>query len=410
MKRKKHMSRKAREELVSEIALRYAKAGKKEKGAILDEAVEDTGYNRKYLISKLSKKAFAKTAKGFDGKSRKKAYRKKPQPSGKRGRPREYDEALQASLTGIWEMFDMMCSKRLVKLIHDNITAIASYPPFHIRKGDEEKLEHLSAASADRLLRPARDAMRMKGKSGTRSPGSSLNAEKIAANLVDRRGELGIMPFTLRTTADGIRLLFVGVITDYVNIWESRENLEGLEITDSVLAADVGGETVAECDGHEPRAAFHRSPQVVGRVPDHQGLHGSRLRGVYAFIDKVRLGQHPESIGSADIDEIIIKPPVRGQLLGVLVRLHGGDPHRDADVTYLVQGLLHSGEEHGLEVPFASVVLLEDPRRPDRLVATDAVQLDHVVYERPSPHGIEGLLGRFRDSELVGKFFFLRFY
>lgn len=66
---------------------------------------------------------------------------------------------------------------------------------------------------------------------------SSLNAEKIAANLVDRRGELGIMPFTLRTTADGIRLLFVGVITDYVNIWESRENLEGLEITDSVLAA-----------------------------------------------------------------------------------------------------------------------------------------------------------------------------
>ena len=165
MKRKKHMSRKAREELVSEIALRYAKAGKKEKGAILDEAVEDTGYNRKYLISKLSKKA----------------YRKKPQPSGKRGRPREYDEALQASLTGIWEMFDMMCSKRLVKLIHDNITAIASYPPFHIRKGDEEKLEHLSAASADRLLRPARDAMRMKGKSGNHSQYSRQEKEKISS-------------------------------------------------------------------------------------------------------------------------------------------------------------------------------------------------------------------------------------
>ena len=69
----------------------------------------------------------------------------------------------------------MMCSKRLVKLIHDNITAIASYPPFNIMKEDEEKLMHLSAASADRLLRPAREAMRMKGRSGTRSPGSSLN-------------------------------------------------------------------------------------------------------------------------------------------------------------------------------------------------------------------------------------------
>ena len=32
MKRKKNMSRRAREELVTEIALRYAKAGKKEKG------------------------------------------------------------------------------------------------------------------------------------------------------------------------------------------------------------------------------------------------------------------------------------------------------------------------------------------------------------------------------------------
>ena len=42
-------------------------------------------------------------------------------------------------------------------------------------KGDDEKLMNLSAASADRLLRPAREAMRMKGRSGTRSPGSSLN-------------------------------------------------------------------------------------------------------------------------------------------------------------------------------------------------------------------------------------------
>ena len=53
MGRKKNMSGRAREELVTGIVLRYAKAGKKEKGAILDEAVKDTGYNRKYLISKL---------------------------------------------------------------------------------------------------------------------------------------------------------------------------------------------------------------------------------------------------------------------------------------------------------------------------------------------------------------------
>ncbi len=66
----------------------------------------------------------------------------------------------------------------------------------------------------------------------------SLKAEKLAANLVDERGELGVKPYTIRETEDGLRLLFVGVITDYVNIWEKKENLEGLKITDSVKAAE----------------------------------------------------------------------------------------------------------------------------------------------------------------------------
>ena len=193
MKRKKNMSRRAREELVTEIALRYAKAGKKEKGTILDEAVKDTGYNRKYLIAKLRKKAFSITATGFDGKAKKRAYRKRSDGPRKRGRPKEYDEALRASLTAIWEMFDMMCSRRLVRLIHDNITAIASYPPFHVSQEDAERLMHLSAASADRLLRPAREAMRLRGRSGTRSLGSSLNAliPIRAYYSMDERDEAG---------------------------------------------------------------------------------------------------------------------------------------------------------------------------------------------------------------------------
>ena len=50
------MSRRAREELVTEIAHRYAKTGKKEKGESLTETVKNTGYNRKYLIGKLRKR------------------------------------------------------------------------------------------------------------------------------------------------------------------------------------------------------------------------------------------------------------------------------------------------------------------------------------------------------------------
>ena len=73
-------------------------------------------------------------------------------------------------------MFDMMCSKRLMKLIRDNITSIASYPPFHITAEMKGRLLEMSPATADRLLRPERQRMRFKGRSGTRSPGSSLNA------------------------------------------------------------------------------------------------------------------------------------------------------------------------------------------------------------------------------------------
>ena len=133
MKRKKAMSRKARDELVSGIALRYAKASRKEKGMILDEAVKDTGHNRKYLIHKLRGMAFSATISDIGGKKHKVAYKKKhPDMKGRRGRPREYDEALRTSIIAIWYMFDMMCSKRLMKLIRDNITSISAYPPFRV--------------------------------------------------------------------------------------------------------------------------------------------------------------------------------------------------------------------------------------------------------------------------------------
>ena len=121
--------------------------------------------------------AFSVTHSDIGGKKHKVACRRKyPGKKDHRGRPRKYDEALRASLIAIWYMFDMMCSKRLIKLIKDNITSIAAYPPFHVTSEIERKLAELSPATADRLLRPERERMRLKGKSGTRSPGPSLNA------------------------------------------------------------------------------------------------------------------------------------------------------------------------------------------------------------------------------------------
>ena len=51
---------------------------------------------------------------------------------------------------------------------------------------------------------------------------SGLDADIIAANLIDERGELGVKPYVLKTASDGTRLLFSAVITDYVNIWTNH--------------------------------------------------------------------------------------------------------------------------------------------------------------------------------------------
>ena len=176
MKKGKTMSKGARNELVGQIALRYAKASRKEKKEILDETVKDTGYNRKYLIHKLRLTAFSVSPTDIGGRRVKKSYRKNQRANGKRGRPRAYGKALQSSLASIWEMFDMMSSKRLIKLIRDNIADISSYALFHITPEIRQELISMSASTADRLLRPEREKMRMHGRSGTGSPGSSLNS------------------------------------------------------------------------------------------------------------------------------------------------------------------------------------------------------------------------------------------
>ena len=73
---------------------RYPRAGMKEKGRILGEFTQVTGYNRKAAIRLL--------------------YRRKPPQSVKyRGRPRRYGPEIAEALKVAWEATDRLCSKRL---------------------------------------------------------------------------------------------------------------------------------------------------------------------------------------------------------------------------------------------------------------------------------------------------------
>jgi len=101
----------SRLDVVVEAAKRYWRAGKKEKGEILDSLVNLTGYNRAYashLLDLCGKKVLVK---GSDGK----VYRVVADPKAKRSRKRKkaYGPEVLGPLKHIWAIMDFPCGKRL---------------------------------------------------------------------------------------------------------------------------------------------------------------------------------------------------------------------------------------------------------------------------------------------------------
>ena len=63
-----------------------------------------------------------------------------------------------------------------------------------------------------------------------------LDAVCVCANVHDERGELPNVPSSVCTLPSGLVLGITGIVTDYVNIWERPEHLEGITIEDPVSA------------------------------------------------------------------------------------------------------------------------------------------------------------------------------
>ena len=140
-------------------ASKYRKVGKREKTAILDTFVEQTGYGRKYAIHLLANEGKCRVI----GRTRFKAAH-----TGGRKRVYEktYDGDVLDALVPIWEAFNRQCGKLLAPFIRANIEAIAGEPRFAVSNGVREKLGRISAATIDRLLRKEKARARVKGQKG----------------------------------------------------------------------------------------------------------------------------------------------------------------------------------------------------------------------------------------------------
>lgn len=151
------VSMKTRNEVITRKRGKYQKATKSEKGAILDSVCLSTGLSRDRAARLLS-----------DNKIKYKGCTKR-----RRGRPRIYDAEFTQALKEIWAYMDFACGKRLKYGMSDMLSALMRFGEVHYTENVIEKLNRVSPATIDRLLKKHKLSMSFHGISTTK-PGTLL--------------------------------------------------------------------------------------------------------------------------------------------------------------------------------------------------------------------------------------------
>lgn len=65
----------------------------------------------------------------------------------------------------------------------------------------------------------------------------AIDAQCLCANVTDAQGRFPIAPCAVHTLGNGLRVGLVGIVTDWVNLWENPDNLIDITISDPFEAA-----------------------------------------------------------------------------------------------------------------------------------------------------------------------------
>ena len=174
MKEKKAVSR--------EVAKRYQRSRKKEKGGILKEFVQVTGYTRcyaSYILRSWGRKIVLRTDGGrriiLVGDRRKKIRRQKP---------RVYGQKVLTALRKIWYICDCICGKRLAPYLKTIVPVLEKHEEIVLDYETREKLLRISASTIDRILATERKKMQLKGRARTK-PGTLLKNQIPVRTFAD---------------------------------------------------------------------------------------------------------------------------------------------------------------------------------------------------------------------------------
>lgn len=248
------MSFRSKRELLAQVAPRYQLARHGEKSVILDEFVAATGYARKYAIRLLTRPPL-------------------PAPERiQRLRAPRYGPAVQAALATAWAATNYIGPKRLVPFLPTLIPHLERHGHVVLTADVRTQVLTLSVATADRLLKPLRDAGRSRGVTTTK-PGALLKQHIPVRTFADWNEHVpGFLEADLVAHCgdrpDGAFLATL-VLTDVATGWvecqallyrSQDQVLQGLKrarqlVPFSVLGVDtdnggefINGELVTYCD------------------------------------------------------------------------------------------------------------------------------------------------------------------
>ena len=130
----------AKHELTKEVLVRYLATDKEGKGRILDEFCANTGYKRKYAITKLRLYQLMPAIKW--------------KVAGKhtRNRERMYDMAVEETLAVLWPAYDNICAERLHPNLDECIDKLVACQELKVDPLTEQKLRVVSLGTLKRLL------------------------------------------------------------------------------------------------------------------------------------------------------------------------------------------------------------------------------------------------------------------
>jgi len=201
------MTKKSKRELLLAIRPRYLKAGKAEKGLILDQFVAATSYHRKYAIHLLK-----------NGQSR------RPQRS-RKGQAK-YGPAMVQALVQVWKACDCICALRLHPFLPEMAEVLERTGQLVLEPEVKALLLQMSVATIDRKLQPARRQLKRRGLSTTK-PGSLLREQIPIRTFADwndaRPGftEMDLLAHCGQTTR-GEYVISLSVVDIATGWWEGR--------------------------------------------------------------------------------------------------------------------------------------------------------------------------------------------